>query len=77
MSAPTDRLPRCKRPVTAGDLPDWLLAAYPNIVAELNTELVLVDVFVGPGCPGCGWEGWTTDAITLEEALALPVEGRA
>ena len=77
MSAPDNRLPRPKRPVRAEDLPDWLLANFPNIGAELNTELVLVDVFVGADRPGRSWDGWTAYAITLEEALALPVEGRA
>ena len=75
MSAPANRLPRRNRPVTAEDLPDWLVAACPNIVAELN--IIIADVWAGDGPPGRGWDGWTSKEFTLEEALAWPVEGRA
>ena len=58
-----------------GEVPPDLLAAYPNVMRELNA--VPADVWRGTGRPGRGWEGWTTEFLWLDEALALPVAGEA
>ncbi|MGD9508348.1 MAG: hypothetical protein AB7O95_03300 [Geminicoccaceae bacterium] len=42
---------------------------------ELNA--VIMDVFVGSGRPGRGWDGWEVRDLWLEEAEALPWEGEA
>jgi hypothetical protein len=60
---------------TAADVHPEILRLYPNIVAELNT--CPLDIWRGEGRPGRGWDGWESDRVPLDEALALSTEGEA
>lgn len=57
------------------ELPPDLVGRYPGRMRELNA--VIMDVFVGSGRPGRGWDGWEVRDLWLEEAEALPWEGEA
>jgi hypothetical protein len=63
------------RIATAADVDLDLLRRFPNMIAELN--VCHVDVLVGPGRPGRGWNGWTVEQMGLEDTVAARVLGEA
>lgn len=66
---------RRKSMLRRDELPPDLVGRYPERMRELNA--VIMDVFVGPGRPGRGWDGWEVRDLWLEEAEAMPWAGEA
>jgi hypothetical protein len=68
--------PKPRRPVPCReDVPPDLLQRYPDVLLEVNA--VHADVWRDDGMSRPDWDGCKPQRIWLDEALDLPVEGKA